>query len=396
MMMDDAVKNITGQVEVIYEKAISELDQKEGQLDEQIGRLSQRKESLSQKRQQVSRIRDQIGTLMAEIAKSEKQHDHVAKQKAELDQEIDELTVELHDLKRHAKRTQTRLENAKVEKRERYQELAAIIERFGSVKSALPEAFVSEIQENIVKKTSSNLGQQPPISANPNMSTVSEIDEGTILEEGNSIVVENEPENFSSLEDELETIDEEEEDFFVDDNEDFLDDFDEGEEEEELAVAKLKETKTGLDPDRKVHNLNDNDPLIDLDFDDSEEESDLITFDDDLDDLVPLEEEFSTETNTEDLDALFSQVELEGRETPEELEALERGDLLTDELLDSSNEVEKFDQLENDFDSLDDDLDNSVDNSELDDDEELTPKTARTPRKRRKLLESYLDDVPQS
>ncbi len=396
MMMDDAVKNITGQVEVIYEKAISELDQKEGQLDEQIGRLSQRKESLSQKRQQVSRIRDQIGTLMAEIAKSEKQHDHVAKQKAELDQEIDELTVELHDLKRHAKRTQTRLENAKVEKRERYQELAAIIERFGSVKSALPEAFVSEIQENIVKKTSSNLGQQPPISANPNMSTVSEIDEGTILEEGNSIVVENEPENFSSLEDELETIDEEEEDFFVDDNEDFLDDFDEGEEEEELAVAKLKETKTGLDPDRKVHNLNDNDPLVDLDFDDSEEESDLITFDDDLDDLVPLEEEFSTETNTEDLDALFSQVELEGRETPEELEALERGDLLTDELLDSSNEVEKFDQLENDFDSLDDDLDNSVDNSELDDDEELTPKTARTPRKRRKLLESYLDDVPQS
>ena len=129
-----------------------------------------------------------------------------------------------------------------------------------------------------------------------------------------------------------------------------------------------------------------------MDSDDSEEESDLITFDDDLDDLVPLEEEFSTETNTEELDALFSQVELEGRETPEELEALERGDLLTDELLDSSNEVEEFDQLEDDFDSLDDDLDNS----ELDDDEELTPRTARTPRKRRKLLESYLDDAPQS
>jgi len=392
MMMDDAVKNITGQVEVIYEKAISELDQKEGQLDEQIGRLSQRKESLSQKRQQVSRIRDQIGTLMAEIAKAEKQHDHVTEQKAELDQEIDELTVELHDLKRHAKRTQTRLENAKAEKRERYQELAAIIERFGSVKSALPEAFVSEIQENIVKKTSSDRGQQTSMSANPDMLTGSEIDEGTILEEGNSVVVEDEPENFSSLEDELETIDEEEEDFFVDDNEDFLDDFDEGEDEEELAVSKLKETKTGLGPDNKVHNLNDNDPLVDLDFDDSEEESDLITFDDDLGDLVPLEEEFSTETNTEDLDALFSQVELEGRETPEELEALERGDLLTDELLDSSNEVEEFDQLEDDFDSLDDDLDNS----ELDDDEELTPRTARTPRKRRKLLESYLDDAPQS
>jgi len=392
MMMDDAVKNITGQVEVIYEKAISELDQKEGQLDEQIGRLSQRKESLSQKRQQVSRIRDQIGTLMAEIAKAEKQHDHVTEQKAELDQEIDELTVELHDLKRHAKRTQTRLENAKAEKRERYQELAAIIERFGSVKSALPEAFVSEIQENIVKKTSSDRGQQTSISANPDMLTGSEIDEGTILEEGNSVVVEDEPENFSSLEDELETIDEEEEDFFVDDNEDFLDDFDEGEDEEELAVSKLKETKTGLDPDNKVHNLNDNDPLVDLEFDDSEEESDLITFDDDLDDLMPLEEEFSTETNTEDLDVLFSQVELEGRETPEELEALERGDLLTDELLDSSNEVEEFDQLEDDFDSLDDDLDNS----ELDDDEELTPRTARTPRKRRKLLESYLDDAPQS
>ena len=48
--MDNPVKDITGQVEVIYEKTISEIDQEEGQLEAQLDRLSRKKDSLSKKR----------------------------------------------------------------------------------------------------------------------------------------------------------------------------------------------------------------------------------------------------------------------------------------------------------------------------------------------------------
>jgi hypothetical protein len=47
-----------------------------------------------------------------------------------------------------------------------------------------------------------------------------------------------------------------------------------------------------------------------------------------------------------------------------------------------------------DFAQFEDELDDAPEL--LDGSEELTPKTARTPRKRRKLLESYLDDVTQT
>jgi hypothetical protein len=104
--------------------------------------------------------------------------------------------------------------------------------------------------------------------------------------------------------------------------------------------------------------------------DDFEEEAPVTNMRGDEDDLDQTE---ADETSNEDLDALFSQVELEGRETPEELAALERGEDLL---------VEETEESDEDLMSLDDD------------EEELTPKTARTPRKRRKLLESYLDDVP--
>ena len=384
--MDDAVKNITGQVEVIYEKAISELDQKEGQLDEQIGRLSQRKESLSQKRQQVNRIRDQIGNLMAEIAEAERQHDHVAGQKAELDQEIDDLTLELKDLKRHARRSQTRLENAKVEKREKYQELAAIIERFGSVKSALPEAFVSGLKENVGEVPASVADQRAPAPNSYDISDLSDVDEDTILEEDLGMETEEDKESLSSIDDDFEAIGDEEEDFFVDDNEEFLD-----EDEEELAMPSEHEEKIDVDKNSKNETLIDHDPLVDIDFggtDGGEGESALTEFDDNLDDLImPLEDESELSASTDDLDVLFSQVELEGRETPEELEALERGDLLVDDEIDVSAGIQNFDQFD---DGIDDDLEL------LDENEELTPKTARTPRKRRKLLESYLDDVTQT
>ena len=381
--MDDAVKNITGQVEVIYEKAISELDQKEGQLDEQIGRLSQRKESLSQKRHQVNRIRDQIGNLMAEIAEAERQHDHVAGQKAELDQEIDDLTLELKDLKRHARRAQTRLENAKVEKREKYQELAAIIERFGSVKSALPEAFVSGLKDNISEASTSVADQRPSTPNSYDISDLSDIDEGTILEEDLETESEDNKESFSSIDDDFEVIGDEEEDFFVDDNEEFLD-----EDEGEIAIPGEHEEEADVDRNSKNDTLTDHDPLVDIDFGGIDgDESELTEFDDNLNDLMPLEEESKLGASTDDLDALFSQVELEGRETPEELEALERGDLLMEDETDVSSGIQNFAQFEDELDDAPELLDGS---------EELTPKTARTPRKRRKLLESYLDDVTQT
>ncbi|MBP96317.1 hypothetical protein CMK18_10240 [Candidatus Poribacteria bacterium] len=381
--MDDAVKNITGQVEVIYEKAISELDQKEGQLDEQIGRLSQRKESLSQKRHQVNRIRDQIGNLMAEIAEAERQHDHVAGQKAELDQEIDDLTLELKDLKRHARRAHTRLENAKFEKREKYQELAAIIEKFGSVKSALPEAFVSGLKENVSEVPASVSDQRAPAPNPYDISDLSDVDEDTILEEDLGTETEEDKESFSSMDDDFEVIGDEEEDFFVDDNEEFLD-----EDEEELAMPSEHEEKIDVDKNSKNDTLIDHDPLVDIGFGGTDgAESALTEFDDNLDDLMPLEEESELSASTDDLDALFSQVELEGRETPEELEALERGDFLVDDEIDVSAGIQNFDQF-------DDDTDDGIEL--LDENEELTPKTARTPRKRRKLLESYLDDVTQN
>ena len=196
---------------------------------------------------------------------------------------------------------------------------------------------------------------------------------------------EEDKESFSSMDDDFEEIGDEEEDFFVDDNEEFLD-----EDEEELAMPSEHEEKIDVDKNSKNETLMDHYPLVDIDFggtDGGEAESALTEFDDNLDDLMPLEDESELSASTDDLDVLFSQVDLEGRETPEELEALERGDLLVDDEMDVSAGSQDFDQFD---DGIDDDFEL------LDENEELTPKTARTPRKRRKLLESYLDDVTQT
>ena len=351
--MNNPVKDITGQVEVIYEKTISEIDQEEDQLEAELDHLSRKKDSLSRKRQEVDQLRNQISGLMSAIAEVEEAYDRTAQQKLELDQEIEELSAELADLKRLAKRSQTRLNHAKEKKREKYQALAEIIERFGSVKSALPEDFVSELQDTIEEDSApKGRGRRSSPSAGV------EVDEDTVLEEETSLR--------STLIDDLsmpeDDFEDDDEDFFVDDDEAFLDDFEE--DDEELSPPVQSESTEEINLKEAV--------------DDFEEEAPVTNMRGDEDDLDQTE---ADETSNEDLDALFSQVELEGRETPEELAALERGDLL----------VEETEESDEDLMSLDDDGDlMSLD----DDEEELTPKTARTPRKRRKLLESYLDDVP--
>ncbi len=349
--MDNSVKDITGQVEVIYEKTISEIDQEEGQLEAQLDRLSRKKDSLSKKRQEVDQLRNQISGLMSGIAEVEEAYDRVAQQKLELDQEIKELSAELADLKRLAKRSQTRLNHAKEEKREKYQALAEIIERFGSVKSALPEDFVSELQDTIEDDSTPKSR-----SRRPSPSVRTEVDEDTVLEEETSLRSTS-IDDLSMPEDDFEDDDE---DFFVDDDEAFLDDFD----DEGLSPPVQLESTEEINLKEAVDDFEEEVPMADIGLD--EDDPDQTETD---------------ETSNEDLDALFSQVELEGRETPEELAALERGDLQVEE-------TEELDKIEDHFDE---------DLMGLDDDEEeLTPKTARTPRKRRKLLESYLDDVPDS
>ena len=248
--------------------------------------------------------------------------------------------------------------HAKEEKREKYQALAEIIERFGSVKSALPEDFVSELQDTIEEDSAPKSRSR---RSSPSAGT--EVDEDTVLEEETSLRSTS-IDDLSMPEDDFEDDDE---DFFVNDDEAFLDDdgafLDDFEDDDERLSPPVQSEST------EEINLKEA-------VDDFEEEVPVVNTELDEDDLDQTE---ADETSNEDLDALFSQVELEGRETPEELAALERGDLLVEE-------TEKSDEIEDPFDE---------DLMGLDEDEEeLTPKTARTPRKRRKLLESYLDDVP--
>merc|ERR1712169_94622 len=91
-VMNNPVKDITGQVEVICEKTISEIDQEEDQLEAELDHLSRKKDSLSRKRQEVDQLRNQISGLMSAIAEVEEAYDRAAQQKLELDQEIEELS----------------------------------------------------------------------------------------------------------------------------------------------------------------------------------------------------------------------------------------------------------------------------------------------------------------
>ena len=52
-MMKNPVEGVTGQVEIIYEKAIVEIEQEESGLDDQINKLVEQKAALSKKREHI-------------------------------------------------------------------------------------------------------------------------------------------------------------------------------------------------------------------------------------------------------------------------------------------------------------------------------------------------------
>ena len=69
--MNDPVQSITSQVEVIYEKTLSEIEREETNLREQINRLEKKRNILGKRRDHVHQLRSIVENLTQAIIEAE-------------------------------------------------------------------------------------------------------------------------------------------------------------------------------------------------------------------------------------------------------------------------------------------------------------------------------------
>ena len=86
MNENSPVQAITGQVDVVYDKAIIEIEKEESDLESQISRLVEKKSVLSRKSQLLNQLRVQVEQLTEEITTVEELYKTELKKKEELEQ----------------------------------------------------------------------------------------------------------------------------------------------------------------------------------------------------------------------------------------------------------------------------------------------------------------------
>ncbi|MEC9259446.1 MAG: hypothetical protein VX541_13180, partial [Candidatus Poribacteria bacterium] len=145
--MNDPVQSITSQVEVIYEKTLSEIEREETDLREQIDRLEKKRNILGKKRDHVHQLRSLVENLTQAIIEAEEICEQEEERKADLDVRIEKVSASLQRLQVEAKRAKTDHNQANKSKIEKYRALSKIVERFGDIKGRLPDSVLAGLED---------------------------------------------------------------------------------------------------------------------------------------------------------------------------------------------------------------------------------------------------------
>ena len=144
--MNDPVQSIASQVEVIYEKTLSEIEREETDLREQIDRLEKKRNILGKKRDHVHQLRSLVENLTQAIIEAEEICEQEEERKADLDVRIEKVSASLQRLQVEAKRAKTDHNQANKSKIEKYRALSKIVERFGDIKGRLPDSVLAGLE----------------------------------------------------------------------------------------------------------------------------------------------------------------------------------------------------------------------------------------------------------
>ena len=154
--MNDPVQSITSQVEVIYEKTLSEIEREETDLREQIDRLEKKRNILGKKRDHVHQLRSLVENLTQSIIEAEEICEQEEERKADLDVRIEKVSASLQRLQVEAKRAKTDHNQANKSKIEKYRALSKIVERFGDIKGRLPDSVLAGLEDATYGDTESS------------------------------------------------------------------------------------------------------------------------------------------------------------------------------------------------------------------------------------------------
>ena len=154
--MNDPVQSITSQVEVIYEKTLSEIEREETDLREQIDRLEKKRNILGKKRDHVHQLRSLVENLTQAIIEAEEICEQEEERKADLDVRIEKVSASLQRLQVEAKRAKTDHNQANKSKIEKYRALSKIVERFGDIKGRLPDSVLAGLEDATYSDTESS------------------------------------------------------------------------------------------------------------------------------------------------------------------------------------------------------------------------------------------------
>ena len=145
--MNDPVQSITSQVEVIYEKTLSEIEREETNLREQINRLEKKRNILGKKRDHVHQLRSIVENLTQAIIEAEVICEQEEERKADLAVRIDKVSSSFQRLQAEAKRAEVGHSQANKSKVEKYRALSKIVERFGDIKGRLPDSVLAGLED---------------------------------------------------------------------------------------------------------------------------------------------------------------------------------------------------------------------------------------------------------
>ena len=154
--MNDPVQSIASQVEVIYEKTLSEIEREETDLREQIDRLEKKRNILGKKRDHVHQLRSLVENLTQSIIEAEEICEQEEERKADLDVRIEKVSASLQRLQVEAKRAKTDHNQANKSKIEKYRALSKIVERFGDIKGRLPDSVLAGLEDATYGDTESS------------------------------------------------------------------------------------------------------------------------------------------------------------------------------------------------------------------------------------------------
>ena len=154
--MNDPVQSIASQVEVIYEKTLSEIEREETDLREQIDRLEKKRNILGKKRDHVHQLRSLVENLTQAIIEAEEICEQEEERKADLDVRIEKVSASLQRLQVEAKRAKTDHNQANKSKIEKYRALSKIVERFGDIKGRLPDSVLAGLEDATYGDTESS------------------------------------------------------------------------------------------------------------------------------------------------------------------------------------------------------------------------------------------------